>query len=423
MSSQPVSIAYILANYPDVTQTFIYREVLALRRRGLVVHTLSILRPPAKLAAEAIPLVDETFYIFPIPWFKLLGLHLRYLFNRPLLYLGTLIFVLTRPGEPLKSRWRTLIHFLYSLLAVREVERLQPDYIHTHFGWSASTVALIASRLLKIPFSITLHSFYNKEAHPRHLLIEDKIRAARFVVTISEYHRQILVDLMAENGVAGKIHVVHHGLNPDAFTRPVETNYNNDMFTVVAVGQLIACKGFQVLIEACHLLAERGIAFHCHILGEGEERSRLEKLVDQYNLREHVLLPGRVYQEDLRQLLSQADAFALPCVRDESGRQDGLPVVLTEAMAMELPVISTRIAGIPELVDHGHNGFLTSPGDAKTLADMLLYLNDNPAVRQQFGKAGREKVLAEFSIHRSIDKLANLLTSATTEGELISSKV
>ncbi|NJN97122.1 MAG: glycosyltransferase family 4 protein [Anaerolineales bacterium] len=412
MSKNSPTIAYILANFPDITQTFVYREVLSLRCQGVTIYPLSIHRPPNKISAEAKPLIEETFYIFPCTWLTLLWVHLMYLLKQPLRYLSTLAFVLTRPGEPLTSRWRTAQHFIYGMRAVAQIERLQPNYIHAHFGWSASTIALIASRMLKIPFSLTLHSFYDKNAYPRHLLIEDKVRLARFVVTISNYHRQILIDLLPGEGVADKIHVVHHGLDPDVFTpASVEAVSQDGLLRIVSVGQLIPCKGFHILVEACRHLAERGVSFQCHILGEGEERDRLEKLIVQHQLTSQVFLPGRVFQEELRRLLGQADVFALPCIRDESGRQDGLPVVLTEAMAMELPVVSTRLAGIPELVSHAHNGLLTSPGDIMALADMLQRLKNEPDLGQRLGKAGRITVLNEFNLYRSAEKLARLFVA------------
>jgi len=407
MLKRPAPIAYFTQVFPGLTQTFVYREVLAVRERGIPVHTFSVWRPdPAELYAETISLRNETFYIFPLSWLSLILVHLRYLFTWPLRYLGALAFVLTRPGESLRNRWRSLLHFLYGMSAVREMERLNIQHIHVHFAWSASSIALIANRLLGLPFSITLHS---NEIYFDRLLLRDKVRSARFVVTISEYNRQFLKKLLPEEELAGKIHVIHCGLDPEVFTPSPEAQRNDNEFTIVGVGQLAPRKGFHVLIEACHYLAERGIPFRCHILGEGEERGRLEDLINQCNLHERVLMPGRIYQEELRQVLSQANVFVLPCVRDKSGDQDGIPVVLMEAMAMELPTVATRISGIPELIDHERSGLLTPPGDAVALADALQRLRNDPKLRQRLGKAGRETVVNEFNINRSAEQMAMLL--------------
>lgn len=406
MPKQSLSIAYITEIFPNLTQTFVYREVLALRQQGVPIHTFSIWRPePSSLSVEAVPLVEETFYIFPLPWLFWFFVHLRYLFSRPLCYLGTLTYLLTRPGESVRNRWRTLLHFLYGVLAVYEMERRQIQHVHAHFGWSASSIALIANRLLGISFSLTLHAH---GIYINRLLLEAKLRHARFVVTISEYNRQYLKNLFPENGLEDKIHIVHCGLDPNTFLPSTKLSHHNGELMIVGVGQLAPRKGFHVLVEACHHLAERGIPFQCHILGEGEERSRLEKLIEQYNLHQRVSLPGRVYQEELRQLLGQADISVLPCVRDKSGELDGIPVALMETMAMQIPTVSTNISGVPELIDHKLNGLLVPPDDAVSLADAFQDLSEAPDWRQQLGKAGRETVINEFNIYKSAEQMSML---------------
>ena len=143
-------------------------------------------------------------------------------------------------------------------------------------------------------------------------------------------------------------------------------------------------------------------------MGEGEERAWLEALIDRYNLQGRVLLPGRVHQEELRQILKQADVSVLPCVRHESGEMDGIPVALMETMAMQIPTVSTSISGIPELIDHERNGLLIPPNDAVGLADALQRLKDDPELRQQLGRAGRETVVNEFNIYRSAEQMCML---------------
>lgn len=406
MLKQSAPIAYITELYPSLTQTFVYREVLALRERGVPIRTFSVWpSEPANLSAEAVPLTEETFYIFPISRVSLIHVHLRYLFSRPLCYLGTLAFVLTQPGEPVRNRWRSLLHFLYGMLAIREIERLKVQHIHAHFGWSASSIALMANRLLDVPFSLTLHAH---GIYVNRLLLKAKVQYARFVATISEYNRQYLKKLFPDNGLEGRIHVIHCGLDPNVFTPSSEPSRSDDELTIVGVGQLCPRKGFHVLIEACHHLAKRSVPFRCHILGEGGERSRLEALIDHCNLQEHVLLPGRVHQEELRQILNQVDVSVLPCVRDKSGELDGIPVALMETMAMQIPTVSTRVSGIPELIDHGRNGLLIPPNDAVALADALQRLKDDPELRQQLGRAARETVVNEFNIYKSVEQISML---------------
>jgi colanic acid/amylovoran biosynthesis glycosyltransferase len=412
MSNQDLSIAYMLQTFPSITLTFVYREIQALRERGFTVYPFSTYRPaPADLSDEAVPFVDETFYIFPLSWSVIISAHARYLIHRPLRYLRALVYVLSLRDETWSTRWRTLRHFVYGMVAIRELERIQIQHIHAHFGWGASSIALIGSKLLGIPFSVTFHSFHSKDAYPQRLLPKQKIQAARFIVAISEYHRQFLRSFLPKEDPGDKIHVVHHGLDPSVFSSSLESLRGGDEFTISAVGQLIPCKGFDILIEACHYLVQRGESFRCFIWGEGPERKRLEALVAQYHLGDVVHLPGWIDQKELPDSLLRTDVFSLPCYQDESGRQDGLPVVLTEAMAMELPVVSTPIAAIPELVDHECTGLLVPPRDARALADALQRLKKDPALRARMGAQGRQKVLEQFNIQRSAERLAELFQS------------
>jgi len=414
------SIAYFTQMYPGLTQTFVYREVLALRARQIPVATYSVWPPQTDdLPPEAHPLVEETFYIFPIKWLALLLAHLWYLVRRPLRYLGTLAFVLTRPGTSLRNRWRTLLHFGYGMLVLRDMERTGIQHIHVHFAWSASSIALIAHRILGVSFSLTLHS---NEIYFDRLLLKYKLEAARFVVTISEFNRRLLVELWPESGIADKVHVIHCGLDPDLFQaapreRPTsdgarldvkDAGSKKDEIQIVGVGQLAPRKGFHVLIEACALLSQRNVPYRCHIFGEGPERDHLEALQTRYGLHDPLRLPGRIYQEDLRHFLAQSDIFCLPCVKDKSGDLDGIPVVLMEAMAMELATVSTRVSGIPELIQHEQNGLLAEPDDARALADLLQELASDPQRRARLAQAGRATVIKDFNIHRSAEQMAAL---------------
>jgi glycosyltransferase involved in cell wall biosynthesis len=410
------SIAYFTQMYPGLTQTFIYREVLALRARGVPVTSYSVWPPETEdLPPKVRPLMDETFYIFPLNWLALLLSHLWILVRHPLRYVTTLFFVLTRRGTSLRNRWRSLLHFGYSAPVLRDMARRGIQHIHVHFAWSASSIALIAHRILDIPFSLTLHS---NEIYFDRLLLKSKLDAAAFVVTISEFNRRLMEELWPESGIADKVHVIHCGLDPELFKASSAGDEvsasdevsapDEDVIEIVGVGQLAPRKGFHVLLKACHLLSQREVPYRCYIFGEGPERERLEALHAQYGLDDQVRMPGRIYQEDLRRYLSRSDVFCLPCVQDKSGDLDGIPVVLMEAMAMELATVSTSVSGIPELIQHGQNGLLTEPDDAQALADTLEQLAGEPELRAQLAQGGRETVVRDFNIHRSAEQMAAL---------------
>lgn len=402
-------VAYVSQQFPCLTMTFIYREVLALRRQGLTIRPISTWRPPAGvMSEEALGLIGETFYIFPLPWLRLLGDHLRYLLTRPKRYLGTLGQLVLFNREPLRHRLRLLVHFVYAVQAAAEIERCQAQHIHADFALNAATVAMVASRLTGRPFSFTAHA---ADIFVDPILLREKIAAASFVVTISEYNRRYLVSLVGDNGVADKIHIVHYGLDIGQFT-PDPNQKPNAIPVLLTVGRLVEKKGLRYLIKACHILAERGRDFKCYIVGQGPEEPMLRELIAQWGLAGQVHLLGAMPQERVREWLQRADIFVLPCVVANDGDQDGIPVVLLEAMAMKIPVVSTSLSGIPELVENGINGLLVPPADGVALAEAIDELLMNPGQRARMGVLGRDKVLEEFNIQGSAQRLLALFTES-----------
>ena len=396
-------IAYIAQTFPALTQTFVYREVEALESQGFDVVTCAIWRPdPARLSEEAIHLVARSAYVFPVSWLRFLVAHLRYMWTRPWRYWHTLLFVLTRRGESGHNRLRTLFHFCEAVYLGPEMERRNVGHIHAHFTINAATVALVLARLLGVSFSFTAHNIFFSDR----ILLAEKVREARFIVAISEFSRRFLLRLVPADGLADKIHVVHCGLSTEDFApapRP-----RNEVPHILFVAQLSERKGAPILVEACRLLAERGIAFRCTIIGDGPQRPLVERLIVQYGLADQVETTGALPQERLREHLARADVFTLPCVTAPDGDMDGIPVSLMEAMAMEVPVVSTTISGIPELIEDGQSGLLTPQKDALALADALQRLLTDAALRDRLGKAGRQKVIAEFNLRRNVDALAAL---------------
>ncbi len=407
-------IAYISQQFPSLTMTFVYREVLALRRRGLTIRPISVWRPPeGTVSEEARELIVETFYIFPLPWLELLFNHLRYLFTRPGRYLRTLGQLTLFNREPLGHRLRLLAQFVYAVQAAAEVERCRARHIHADFALNATTVAMVASQLTGRPFSFTAHA---ADIFVDPILLREKIAASSFVVTISEYNRRHLIRVAGDNGVAGKIHVIHCGLDMEQFA-PARERTPNAIPMLLTVGRLVEKKGLRYLVKACHILDEQGYEFECLIVGRGPEEKVLHELIQRYGLNKQVRLLGAMPQERVRELLQQADVFVLPCVVANDGDQDGIPVVLMEAMAMGVPVVSTFLSGIPELVESGVNGLLVSPREETALARAIAVLLQDAEKRARMGAAGRRKVLGEFNIERSAARLLVLFEGLAAERE------
>lgn len=398
-------IAYIAQQFPNLTATFIYREVLALRNRGFEVVTLS--NRPAdidKLSAEAKHLVEETIYIFPINWPRFLTAHAYFLLTQPHIYLATLLFVMTRPGESRSNRWRTFLHFGGAIYLAVQLRQRGISHIHAHFSVNAATIALVIARMLNIGFSFTAHNNFFTDK----LLIREKIRAAKFIAAISEYSRDYLLNLVPdEPHLADKFHIIHCGVSLETFTpRPAKTESTKPL--IFSIAHLVERKGMPVLVEACRLLRDQGCEFECIIAGDGEQRPQLAQMIAEYQLSAEVKLVGLIFQEALADYLNRADLFVLACVTAQNGDKDGIPVVLMEAMAMEIPVISTYVSGIPELIETEQSGLLVPEQDAVALAKAIKRLLTDEPLRRRFGRQGRQKVMAEFNIERTSADMAAL---------------
>ena len=400
-------IGYILQTYPALTVTFIYREVIALQKLGLSIDTFSVWKPRTdQVSEEARPLIGHTSYIFPLSWVRFIVRHLYYLLRHPRRYVGTAWHILTRPGESRKNRTRTFFHFCEAVYLAWEIQQRQIPHLHAHFTINAASIAMIIARLLGITFSFTAHNIFFTDR----LLIKEKIRAARFISVISKFSRDTLLGLVPGEDWASKTHIVHCGISPDEFL-PVRPKPSNPTPLIFFVAQLQERKGAPYLVEACHLLKQRGISFHCTMAGHGPDKPVIEQQIHAYELEDLIDLAGAIDMEQVKDYLHRADIFVMPCILARNGDMDGIPVALMEAMACEIPVVSTHVSGIPELIDDGVNGLLVAEKNALALADALQRLIEDAELRLRLGRNGRLKVLSEFNIETSAAQLAQLFTT------------
>lgn len=391
-------IAYISQNFPSLTTTFVYREVMELKRRGVPVSTFSIWRQDLdSLPPETRALANETVSLFPIPWPRLIGEHGRCAIRHPGRYLRLATFLLTRRQERPANIYKTWA----SAYAARAMVQQGVRHIHAHFASSPTSVALAAARLAGASFSFTAHAV---DIFAHRIMLVEKLCEARFVIVPSEYNKRALSELVPE--AADKIHVVHYGVDPQAFA-PGAPQADTGPPVILAVGQMREKKGFPYLVQACRLLVERGVEFRCVIVGGGEGLSALQHQVNQADLSDYLTLTGPLFQPEVRAHLHRATFFVLPCIIAADGDRDGIPNTLIEAMAMELPVVSTTVSGIPELITSEKEGLLVPPRDAVALADALARLLGNAALRRSLGQNGRAKVVAEFNLEKNVEQLVH----------------
>jgi glycosyltransferase involved in cell wall biosynthesis len=274
------------------------------------------------------------------------------------------------------------------------------DHVHCHFANHPALAGWLVHRLVGIPYSFTAHG---SDLHVDRTMLPTKVAEAAFVVTISR-DNQALIETTAGPRASGKVDVIHCGVDPAAFS-PVERSTQGPL-RIVAVGTLHEVKGQAHLIDACKLLVERGVDVTCRFIGDGPDRDALTARIAEHGLAGSVTLAGRMTSDAVAAELAGVDVLAAPSVPTRGGKREGIPIVLMEAMAAGLPVVASRLSGIPELVTDGVDGLLVPPGDAVALADALARLAADPALRARLGAAGRATVLREFDVDRNAALLA-----------------
>lgn len=394
--------AYVIGSYPVLTTTFIDRELRLLRRRGMDIDIVSIRRPQHATSPEQQALQADVEYLLPVRLLPLIRAHAR--FGRSAVYWSTFLELVTGPHRSLGGRVKTVMHFGEGVHAADVLADRGVRHIHAHFIDRAAIVALIAGRLLDVPFSVTAHA---KDIYVDPVLLTKKVENAAFVATCTEYNRAHLAEQVPARHEE-KIVRVYHGLDVRMYKqRPRPPSPEP---TLLAVGQLREKKGFVHLLDAAHLLRERGYRFRVEIVGEGPQREILGRRIEELALGGTVSLLGALAHGDVVDRYQRASIFVLPCVTGSDGDRDGIPNVILEAMAMELPVVSSNHSGIPEAVVDGETGVLVPPGDPRLLTDALAGLLDDPAGARAMGCRGREVVGERFDVGVNVDLLRLRLT-------------
>jgi glycosyltransferase involved in cell wall biosynthesis len=401
-------VAYLVNQYPKVSHTFIRREILALERRGFEVVRIALRGWDGELVDEEDQRERErTRYVLCA--------------GAPALLLALIRMLLTRPAHLLRAlalSWRMgrraerplVVHLVYLAEAChiqRWLRAADVQHVHAHFGTNSAEVAMLVQVLGGPRWSFTVHG--PEEFDKAQLIgLAEKIRRCAFVVAISSYGRSQLYRLV-EHEYWPKVRVVHCGLEPMFYTHalspmPVARR-------LVCVGRLCEQKGQLLLMEAAQHLATEGADFELVLVGDGELRAEIEALALRYNLKGRVRITGWISGERVRHEILAAHALVLPSFAE------GLPVVIMEAMALRRPVISTFVAGIPELVQPGEHGWLVPAGDVKALVHAMHGCLDAPSCTlTRMGEAAHKRVLARHSVDTQAARLAKLFECAIEMG-------
>lgn len=393
----------LVKTFPKLSETFVLSELLGLERLGLEFRVFSLRSPTDGQTHAANAALRAPVSYLPTGLerqLKILFDHVLLLRRSPRRYLSAIGFAarcagIGAAGDFWQAGW----------LAARVLE-LGITHLHVHFVNRPAAVAELATRLSGISYSLSAHAkdIYLTERS----VLQRRLAGARFAVTCSEYNRRHLAALNSTNTPLLRL---YHGVDLHLF-RPRSKLPRNSPPLLLSVGRLREKKGFRTLIEACAVLSRSGVPYRCQIVGYGPEQANLQALIGQLGLQSSVCLIGPMVHQQLIDLYRQATLFVLPCQIAADGDRDGIPNVLLEAMAMQLPVIATPISGIPELIDDHTNGLLIAPRQPVELATAIQTVLTQPALAARWGQAGRQAVQARFDNRINLRRLYQLLVSA-----------
>ena len=363
-SSKTLRVGYVLKRFPNLSQTFILNEILELERQGVSIDIFSLRKPRLEPTHNALN--------------KL---------NAQITY-----------SEDVDNKSETSLAEAVAAWA----KSRQIQHLHAHFATSAAETAMQAAKFAKIDYSFTAHArdiFHYKIDQKA---LAERMQHAHFVVTVSDYNRDFLKKLLEKHSCQGNVRRLYNGLDLDEFAPSQATP---EPGLIVSIGRLVPKKGMAFLIEACASLRDRNINFRTVIIGDGEERNALADKVHILKLENYVTLVGALAQSDVVDYLSRAEVFALPCIIAEDGDVDGLPTVILEAMALGIPVVSTRLVGIPEMIVHEQNGLLVEQQQTAELTYALQTLLESDELKAKYRHQSLERMAELFDLRKNVAQL------------------
>lgn len=393
-------IAYLCSEYPAISHTFIFREIQSLREESIEVYTSSVRHPHGLqiMTDEEKQEAQATMVMKDISIGQVVTIPLKLLLKSPPGFVRMCVKALSFCVKGPKNIIKAVGYLGEAMILLDWLQKHDIHHVHEHFGNPTAMVAMVAKAYGGVSYSLSIHGpdiFYQVDS----ALLAEKVLGASFVRCISHYCRSQLWRITPHN-VWDKFHIVRCGIDPELY-KP-ETRENNEIPEILCVGRLCPAKGQHVLLEAAAILKEKKVSFHVTMVGDGEDRESLTELCNQLELTDFVDFTGALGQDEVRDYYRQADIFVLPSFAE------GVPVVLMEAMAKEIPVISTRITGIPELIAHDNNGLLATPADIQELAGQLITLIESDEKRRDFGVKARMKVVDMYNQHKNNKELARL---------------
>jgi glycosyltransferase involved in cell wall biosynthesis len=417
-SSNKRQIGYILRSYPRLSQTFILNEILALEKIGVSIQIFALTNPHEKVVQMQVDQVQALVHyldeaIQPRSLRDVLNENLEVARLHFKGYLRSLIYIAANQGidkgYTASNRWDCFlqaIHLIYLLALEKRRTGKKIDHLHAHFAHDPALIAYLVHSITGVPFSFTAHARDLYQVPEKALT--DRIRQASAVITCCHANLEYLNQIAPSE--QSKFSLVYHGVNLRDFQpvpNPGASSARKDAL-ILSVGRLVEKKGFQDLLQALLIVKKRGEAFQCAIYGDGPLCQPLREWIEEHGMADEILLKGDCTQQELISIYQNATLFILTPVQTEDGDRDGIPNVLLEAMAVGLPVITTAVAGIPELVEDNQNGLMYQPHDVEGISSGIIELLRSAEKRRQLGDAGSKKVKEQFDVAQAAKRLKTL---------------
>ncbi len=410
MNKDTPVMGMVLKGYPRISETFISNEIRLLEEQGLTVHIFSMRHPREAFTHKSVQAIRAQVTYLPSQFW--LALH-RFVWPN----LQTALHFPSGYGKALRLAWTrflrnrnimTFKHLFQAGYLVHHARRTNIAHLHAHFAHSPTSVAMFASEISGIPFSFTAHAkdIYTSDKAQ----IAEKINKARFVVTCTQYNKAYLEDLVDHRH---EVQCVYHGIDLDLFFAHSVQRTPAPPYTFMTIARFVEKKGIPDILEALALLVKEGFPFRYLLIGDGEDNTHIQQRIRDLGLENQVHMTGTLAHEQVLEHFQQADCFVLGCKIARSGDRDGIPNVLAESMALGVPVVGTRISGIPELVDHEHTGLLVDATQPAELAAALKRIVTDQPLRERLIAAARQRVTRVFDNKQLIGQLVALYRSLT----------
>jgi colanic acid/amylovoran biosynthesis glycosyltransferase len=399
-----MKVAYVVSSL-KISMTFVVNELEAHEKAGWQVLPLVSCKPSSFENLSDVMVKWNRQAIHRPSILEQIVATLREIITHPLRFVKVLLWLITllfrSPLEFVKALYELTVCCYFA----NKCRHFGAEHIHVHFASRSLSLGLMMGILTGLPVSCTVHAFDIFTRSPASLKM--RLAKCKFIASISKFNIEYLRKICSST-IADLCHVVHCGIDPEKFS---SVSRQPESGRIISVCRLSPKKGLDIAVRICAKLRDNNVKFQYEIVGDGPQRQNLEDLIERLDLADKVKLLGAMSNDPLTELFSRTSVFLMPCVKTADGDMDGIPVAMMEAMSCEVPVVSTNISGIPEIVEDGITGRLAPENDVDSLVQILTELLEDMDKIERFGKAGRERVIKDFSISENAKKLRELIKS------------